>query len=193
MTAGDIDIQSEVGNTTITNCMFAKNGIRLVGDNSNTKINNCLLFGLTIGSNKRTIIRNTTIVDNKIEKNKDRQFAVKGFISGEINNCVIFGDANYALSFRSGAKESTNYKNCLLYGGNSVAYHTDSQERISTEKEFKKGVGRVTNVIFDRPEFSNPIKGDYRLKEFTPGYQQGEEKKSMGIQMDAALNFLNVD
>ncbi|MCM8533179.1 MAG: protein kinase, partial [Lentisphaeraceae bacterium] len=151
LTAGSIDIQSEVSGTTITNCMFAKDGIKLVGDNSNTKINNCLLFGLTIGSNKRTVIRNTTIVDNKLDKNKDRQFAVKGFISGEINNCVIFGDANYALSFRSGDKESTNYKNCLLYGGNSVAYHTNTQERITTEKEFKKGVGRLTNVIFDRP------------------------------------------
>ena len=190
---GDLKIGPEVGNIQIINCRFGTGGINMAGDNSSIIINNVFMRGLTLGENKRLSIKNSTIVDNKTDRIKDHHFCVRGFITGEVNNCVIYSDANYALKFKESDKSSTSFKNSIIFGSSSVAYANDSKETINTEKDFKKSVGRISNVMFERPTFENPSKGDYRIKEFTPGHLQGEDKKSMGVQMDANLKFLNVE
>jgi hypothetical protein len=190
---GDLTIAPEVSSVQISHCRFIKDGIIMSGENSSISINNCLIFGLSLNSNKRTSIRNTTIVDNAKDKSKEKHFAVKGFISGEIDNSVIYSAGSYGLQFKQNQKESTSFKNSVVFGASAPAFTTDQKERFSTEKEFKKNVGRASNVVFEKPSFIDEKKGDYRLQEFTPGYMQGEKKKTMGVQLDVKLNLMNVE
>ena len=58
---------------------------------------------------------------------------------------------------------------------------------------FKKEVARVSNFITEKPEFLEPVGGDYRLKDFSPGFLGGEEKRNMGVQMNANLKLIDVE
>ena len=47
---------------------------------------------------------------------------------------------------------------------------------------FNRSVGRMSYSEIVKPQFIAPDAGDYRLKDFTPGFFTGADKKAIGIQ-----------
>ena len=188
-TNGHLSLSNKVGSVDIINCLFTKDGINLTGDNSGVTITNSVIYGIQAGENKRTKINHCTILERK-DRNQDNSFTIRGYINGEIKNSIIYAERNYVIRFNESQKSSCAFKDSLLFGGNSLAMV--GNERISDISSFKKEVGRVSDVITDKPEFLEPVGGDYRLKDFSPGFLAGEDKKSMGVQMDTRLQLIDV-
>ena len=170
--------------------MFTKNGIDLQGDNNDIEISNCLIYGIMARSNRRIKISDCTIFERPMGGNGSNDFAIRGYINGDFTNCLIFAKNNYVIRFAEREKTSGSYKYCMLWSGNALALMDNT--RVGDLKEFKKDVARLTNVIMEKPQFVDAVKGDYRLKDFTPGFLAGESKKSIGIQMGADLKLQDV-
>ena len=188
-TNGNLSLSNKVSSVDVVNCLFTKDGINLTGDNSSISIINSVIYGIQAGENKRTKINHCTILERK-DRNVDNSFTIKGYINGEVKNSIVLAEKNYVIRFTKNQKSSCAYKDSLLFAGNALVMI--GNERVSDLSTFKKDVVRVSNVITDKPEFIEPVGGDYRLKDFSPGFLAGEDKKSMGVQMDARFQLLDV-
>jgi hypothetical protein len=187
---GNVEIVNETSGVDIINCMFSVGGIDLQGDNNDILISNCLLFGISARTNKRVSIKNSTILERPSGGNGDNDFAIKGYINGEFRNCLINASKNYVIRYTEKDKTSGSFKYCLLWAGKSLALM--DKETVSDLKGFKKSVARLSSVIMEKPQFIAAVKGDYRLKDFSPGFVAGENKLSIGVQMGADLKLIDV-
>ena len=188
-TNGHLSLSNKVSSVDIINCLFTKDGVNMAGDNSGISMVNSVIYGIQAGENKRTKINHCTILERK-DRNQDNSFTIKGFINGEVKNSIVMAQRNYAIRFNKNQKSTCAYKDSILFAGNALALI--GNERISDLSAFKKEVARVSNVITEKPEFLEPVGGDYRLKDFSPGFLAGEDKKSMGVQMDTRLQLIDV-
>ena len=73
-------------------------------------------------------------------------------------------------------------KNSLVYGSKGIARLAKGGLSIQDDKEFNRKVGRALNIKIVEPEFVNESGFNYRLKDFTAGFFEGENKKCMGLQ-----------
>ncbi|MCM8526491.1 MAG: hypothetical protein NE327_08250, partial [Lentisphaeraceae bacterium] len=190
-TDGNVSLSNDVGSVDIVNCQFTKDGVNLAGGNSSVTIKNSVLYGIEAGENKRTKVEYCTILERKVPGNGDGNFVVKGYINGEVKNTILLAEKNYGLRFNERDKSSCVYKHCLMFAPKGLALM--GNETIGDVDTFKKDVARVSNFINQKPEFIEPVGGDYRLKDFTPGFLAGEDKKSIGVQMNTALKLLDVE
>ncbi|MCM8543098.1 MAG: right-handed parallel beta-helix repeat-containing protein, partial [Lentisphaeraceae bacterium] len=190
-TDGNILLSNDVGSVDIVNCLFTKDGVNLAGGNTSITIKNSVLYGIDAGENKRTKVEYCTILERTVQGNGDSNFVIKGFINGEVKNSIILANKNYGIRFSEKDKSSCAYKSCLIFAPKGLALM--GSETIGDVDTFKKEVARVSNLINDKPEFIEPVSGDYRLKDFTPGFLAGEDKKSIGVQMNATLKLLDVE
>lgn len=188
-TNGNLSLSNKVDSVDIVNCLFTKDGINFSGDNSGVSIINSVVYGIQAGENKRTKINHCTILERK-DRNQDNSFTIRGYINGEVKNSILMAERNYVIRFNENQKSSCSIKDSLLFGGNALAMI--GNERVSDLSAFKKDVARVTNVITDKPEFLETVGGDYRLKDFSPGFLAAEDKRSMGVQMDARQQLIDV-
>ena len=190
-TNGNLSLSNDVSSVDIVNCLFTSNGVDFAGGNSGITMRNSVIYGITARSNKRTKIESCTILERKEPGNGDNNFTIKGYVNGEVKNSIILAEKNYGIRFSANEKSSCAFKDTLMFAGNALARIGD--ERIGDVDTFKKEVARISNFITNKPEFIEPVSGDYRLKDFSPGFLAGEDKKSMGVQMNAKLKLIDVD
>jgi serine/threonine protein kinase len=174
---GFVDISRNVRDLRLFGIMIRKEGLVMRGDNSAIEIENCLMHGLKLGRNRQLSFKDCIILENPSNKS-----AIDGFLSGEITNSIIRSKDAYALTMSVKTDSTLSIKYSLVYGGKGIALLSKSKVNIESQKDFTRKVGRTTEVKIIEPIFVEEDKYNYRLKDFTPGFFEGENKKSIGLQ-----------
>jgi hypothetical protein len=180
-TKGYLELHRRVRDISISRLSFKKSGIKMRGENTSVVIENTLMRGLTVGECRQLVINNSVILD-ELEANSNKGFAIKGFISGQLNNTIVYSKTSFAMNMTERMDSSLSLKYCLIYGKLGLAQLSREKLSIIDLSSFARKVGRTLNSEIAEPQFISPETNDFGLKDFTPGFLAGEGKRSIGIQ-----------
>ena len=189
-TSGEIFISTGISKISIENCLFESKGINLTANNSDILINNCVLHGLKVNDCKRLNVTNSTLLESAGIGNASSKYCVYGPFNGEISNSIIFAQEGHALKFSKEGKSDFNIAYSLVFAQRGHIHYSDKKISISDPKEFAKALGRWSHSIIEQPQFIS-YGSDYRLKDFTPGFATGENKRNMGAQLSSDQSFID--
>ena len=176
-----MDISRNIRDVKIYNCIVAQGSIILRGDNSGVKIENSVFYGLKVGKNLQTSILDCVILENP---DKGANYTIHGYISGTVTNTIIRSNNDYAINITERNDNSLLLRHCMVFGSKGIGYISKSNTSIQAEADFNKYIGRAINLKIAKPQFIDENNLDFRLKDFTPGFFEGENKKSIGVQND---------
>ena len=187
---GNLDIAKKSDKITVESCRFKNCGINLGGDNDLISIDNCLIFGLSGPGNMRNVeLKNCTILTQKPKGGT--AFTVRGFNKGaSFVNCILEAQEGYTMEFDNLINHNLKLSHCLIAGKQGLALALKEELRIDDISIFKDKIARLTKVTNTRAQFKDPAKDDYRLKDLTPGFLEGSDQKSIGIQMNDQLELV---
>jgi len=187
---GNLDIAKKSDKITVESCRFKNCGINLAGDNDLISIDNCLIFGLRGPGNMRNVeLKNCTILTQKPKGGT--AFTVRGFNKGaSFVNCILEAQEGYTMEFDNLTNHNLKLSHCLISGKHGLALALKEELRIDDISIFKDKIARLTKVTNTRAQFKDPANDDYRLKDLTPGFLEGSDQKSIGIQMNDQLELV---
>ncbi|MCM8525914.1 MAG: protein kinase [Lentisphaeraceae bacterium] len=180
---GFIDIYRNVRDIKITNCEIYKGGIIMRGDNTSVNIENTVMHGLKVGKNRLTQIKDCVILENPDNANN---YTISGFISGPIINSIIRSKNEYAISMAEKLESTLSLRYCMIFGLKGICYINKDRESIQGENDFNRKAGRAVQLKIAQPTFVDEDNFDFRLKDFSPGFFEGENKKCIGVQYNYA-------
>ena len=163
----------------IVNCIVAQGNIILRGDNRVVRIENSICYGLKAGSNKLTTIIDSVILENS---EKGANFAISGYISGIISNTIIRSNEDVAMLIKDKTENSLSLHYCMMFGAKGLALVGKGNIAVLKDSDFIKHVGRSVRLKISKPQFIDEANLNFQLKDFSPGFLEGENKKSIGVQ-----------
>lgn len=176
---GFIDISRNINDVKIINCVVAQGNIILRGDNSVVRIENSVCYGLKAGKNKHTAIIDSVILENS---EKGTNCAISGYISGTISNTIIRSNEDFAMVIQDKGESSLSVRHCMIFGLKGLANIVKGNITVQRDSDFNKFVGRTVSLKIAKPQFIDEANLNFQLKDFSPGFLEGEAKKSIGVQ-----------
>mgnify|MGYP000421401349 FL=1 len=180
---GFIDIYRNVRDIKINNCEIYKGGIIMRGDNTSVMIENTVMHGLKVGKNRLTQIKDCVILENPDNANN---YTISGFVSGPIINSIIRSKNEYAIAMAEKSESTLALRYCMIFGLKGICYINKDRESIQGENDFNRKAGRAVQLKIAQPTFVDEDKFDFRLKDFSPGFFEGENKRCIGVQYNYA-------
>ncbi|MCM8531451.1 MAG: protein kinase [Lentisphaeraceae bacterium] len=180
---GYLELHRGVRDVIVSWLSFKSSGIMMRGDNSNVSIIDTITKGLILGDCRQVNIKDSIILDSSLGDIQNK-YAISGFVSGSISNSIIFSQNGFAMKFTERKDSTMNLKYCLIFGRQGLAHIRKDNLIINDLGEFNRRVGRIQNSELVMPVFRSQLEGDYRLKDFTPGFFTGENKKAIGVQFN---------
>ena len=180
---GFIDIYRKVRDIKIFNCEIQKGGIIMRGDNNDVTIENTVMYGLKVGKNRQTVIKDSVILENP---DKSNRYTISGFVSGPISNSIIRSESEYAITMSEKVESTLSLRYCMIFGLKGICYINKDRVVIQGENDFNRKAGRAVNLKIAQPSFVDEANFDFRLKDFSPGFFEGENKKCIGVQYNYA-------
>lgn len=174
---GFIDIYRKVRDIKISRCEIRKGGIIMRGDNSNVEIDNSVMYGLKVGKNRQTVITDSVILEDNVNR-----YTINGFVSGPITNSIIRSRTEYAVHMDEKVESTLSLRYCMIFGLKGICYINKERVAIQGENDFNRKAGRAMQLKISQPEFVDEENFDFRLKDFSPGFFEGENKKCIGVQ-----------
>ncbi|MDD7986857.1 protein kinase [Lentisphaera marina] len=180
---GEINIDSDSDNILIDNCFLDNGGINSSGKSSDIIIRNSFLrFVKSSLSTQKIQILHSTICSRE----KDSSPLLINLNKSLINDSILHAGKNPILS--SSAKEaSVKLKNSLLSNSGPLAIVKNLQ--IYSLEELDDNVSDLKDSLKDNVSFKDPKAKDYRIKDFSPGFNAASDKKSMGATFSESLHL----
>ena len=179
--SGYVEVDRAVGNISLNWLHFEDSGIKLRGENSSINIVNCLIRGLNVTNCRQINIKDSLLLESNDPDPQDR-YATNGILSGTIKNSVVFSENGFAMKMQERPDSVLELKHCLIYGGRGLVYLSKDKLEIIGLDDFNRNVGRISLTEVVVPSFADSSGGIYKIKDFTPGFFSGENKKTIGIQ-----------
>jgi len=180
---GFIDIYRNIRDVKIYNCQVRKGGIVMRGDNTEITIENTVLHGLKVGKNRQTVIKDSVILENPEAQNR---YTISGFVSGPITNSIIRSNTDYGMIIPEKVESTLSLRYCMVFGMKGICFINKGRESIQGENDFNRKAGRAVQLRVAEPQFIDEENFNYKLKDFSPGFFEGENKKCIGIQYNYA-------
>ncbi|MCH2208188.1 MAG: protein kinase [Lentisphaerales bacterium] len=178
---GYVELHRKVRNVQLDWLFFDKSGMKLRGENSFVTIANCLVRGLNLTTCRKINITDSVLLDSD-DSDANNRYAINGFLSGSLTNSIIYSQDGYAMKMHDKMDSTLLVKYCLFYGKKGLVFKNKDKLSILDENNFNREVGRLVNSELVVPQFVGAQYGNYKLKDFTPGFFTGEDKKAIGIQ-----------
>ena len=180
---GFIDIYRKIRDVRIYNCQVRHGGIVMRGDNSDITIENSVLYGLKAGKNRQTVIKDCVILENPENQNR---YTINGFISGSVSNSIIRSNTEYGMTIPEKVDSTLSLRYCMVFGIKGICFINKGRETIQGESDFNRKAGRATQLRIAEPQFVDEANFNFKLKDFSPGFFEGENKKCIGVQYNYA-------
>ena len=180
---GFIDIYRKIRDVKIYNCQVRKGGIVMRGDNTDVTIENSVMYGLKVGKNRQTIIKDSVILENPENQNR---YTISGFVSGPITNSIIRSNSEFAMNIPEKVESTLSLRYCMVFGLKGICYINKDRVSIQGENDFNRKAGRAVQLRIAQPQFIDEENYNYKLKDFSPGFFEGENKKCIGVQYNYA-------
>ena len=177
---GDVVMSEGTSDLNIENCLI-HGAILLREDADKLEVNNTILNGIG-GKEADKVIVNKSLLRKPLHNLKA---VVNGMAEWEFTNCIILSNEQL-INFPQKGKRG-DYSYCLLYTTKAVG--SKKNENFYSLKEADGQLGDFDNCQFIKPKFKDAKAGDYRLLEFTPGYQEGYKNDSIGVRMNEDLDL----
>ncbi|MCM8537505.1 MAG: protein kinase [Lentisphaeraceae bacterium] len=179
--SGYLELHRGVRDVLVSWLHFRSSGIMMRGENTNVSIVDTMMKGLILGDCRQINVKDSIILDSSLGDIQNK-YAISGFVSGTITNSIIFSENGFAMKFNERTDLTMNLKHCLIFGRQGLAHVRKDNLIVNDLGEFNRRVGRIQNSELVMPVFRSQLEGDYRLKDFTPGFFTGESKKAIGVQ-----------
>ena len=177
---GDVVMSQDTSDLSIENC-FIHGAILLREDADKLEVNNTIMHSIS-GNDSDKVSVNQSLLLKPLYNLKG---VVNGIAEWEFTNCIIVSDEQL-INFPQKGKRG-NYSYCLLYTTKAVG--SKKNESFYSLKEADGQLGDFDKCQFVKPKFKDAKAGDYRLLEFTPGYQEGYKNESIGVRMNEDLDL----
>jgi hypothetical protein len=181
---GDVIITQDVSNISIKNCVI-EGAILLREDVNKLEVDNSIFYGISGNAADKIRVTNSLI--------RKPKYALKAVINGEAEwefvNCVIL--SNEVLINSPAKAKRGEYSYCMLY--TSKAIGNKKNESFYSLDEADGELGDFDKCLFTKPKFKDSKAGDFRLLEFSAGYQEGYKKESIGLSMNEYLDLRRKD
>ena len=180
---GFIDIYRKVRDVKIHNCQVRKGGIVMRGDNTDITIENTVMYGLKVGKNRQTTIKDCVILENPENQSS---YTISGFVSGPISNSIIRSKTEYGMNIPEKVESTLSLRYCMIFGAKGICYINKGRESIQGENDFNRKAGRAVQLRIAQPQFIDEANFNFKIKDFSPGFFEGENKKCIGVQYNYA-------
>ena len=144
-------------------------------------MSNCLIRGLNLSSCRQVNISDSVLLDSN-DTDANNRYAINGFLSGSLVNSIVFSKNGFAMKMHEKEDSTLLVKYCLVYGKKGLVALAKDKMTVLDEDDFNRNVGRLVNSEISTPQFVNAATDNFKLKDFTPGFFTGEDKKAIGIQ-----------
>lgn len=181
---GDLILTQDVSGVSIKNCLI-EGAILLREDVDKLEVDNSIFYGISGKEAEKALIKQSLLFKPK--------YALKAVINGdaewEFINCIIQSDETL-INFPQKAKKG-DFVHCLLYTSKAVG--VKKGESFYSLDEADGELGDFDKCLFVKPKYKHFKAGDYQLLEFSPGYQEGYKKATIGVLMNEDLDLRRAD
>jgi hypothetical protein len=180
---GEINIDSEADGVIIKNCFIDNGGINSSGKSSDIVIINSFLRYLksNLSTQKIQIIHSTISA-----REKDLTPLLINLNKSIITDSILHSGKNPVLS-TSAKKSTVKIKNSLLSNSGPLGIIKNLQ--IYSLEELDDNVSDLKDCLKDNAGFKDSKNKDYRIKDFSPGFNAASDAKSMGAKFSESLQL----
>ncbi|WDE98092.1 hypothetical protein PQO03_19935 [Lentisphaera profundi] len=180
---GDINIKNDSKAIVIKNCFTSNGGIKLLGKTSNILIQNSFLRYINSNSSaqKTQIITSTICAKEKAGSN-----LISNLHKAIITDSILYSEKK-AIFASSQSKASIKIKNCLLSGIGPLALLKNAPSY--SLEELDDALDDVKKSLKANVDFKDIKKHDYRIKDFSPGFNAASDGKSIGATFSDSLQL----
>ena len=180
---GNINIESDSNNISIIDCFLSKGGVNSTGKSSDILVQNSFIrYFKSNTATQKVIINHSTVVANV---NGSDPILIN-LNKAIIENSILHSEKGPILNSPA-KKASVKIKSSLLSNTGPLAVIKNLQ--IYSLDELDDNISDLKDCLKDKAGFKDIKNQDYRIKDFSPGFNATSDSKSMGAFFNEALQL----
>ncbi|EDM26339.1 Putative serine/threonine protein kinase [Lentisphaera araneosa HTCC2155] len=180
---GDINIESDSSKINIINCFFHKGGVNSTGKSSDILVQNSFIRYFKSNTTTQKVIINHSTIFAKIDKTDPILVNLNKAI---IEDSILHSEKGPIIN-SSTKKANVKIKSSLLSNTGPLAVINKLQ--IYSLDELDDHISDLKDCLKDKAGFKDIKNQDYRIKDFSPGFNATSDSKSMGAFFNEVLQL----